>query len=353
MELGIKISVYAIAFIIGVMWLDESFDLISSPSDFKVILGVVMLCALISLVIERGSKINWRSLFSKINPPPAIIVLCFMAASLMGGCAKVTPAYVGIKVDNYGTYRGVQDLPIVTGMVWYNPFTTSVFEFPTFVQTATFQGAEAITYNSKDGMTFAAPISFSYQVISEKAPHFYVKFKSDNMGEFTKGFFHNIVRDAFNEVAQNYSTDELYGDKKQEVIMKVKEMVNSQTQVFGIDLVQMGYIGAPLPPQNIIDGINLKVGATQRAMQSENELAFSKAEAAKAVAKAQGEANANKILSESLTPNLLEWRRLQLTEQAIGRWNGSRPMVEGSGSGLLLNIAPPSPGFLALQPQGK
>jgi hypothetical protein len=46
------------------------------------------------------------------------------------------------------------------------------------------------------------------------------------------------------------------------------------------------------------------------------------------------------ILVQSLTPTLLEWRRLTLTEQAITKWDGKRPQVESAGAGLLLNITP-------------
>ncbi len=51
-------------------------------------------------------------------------------------------------------------------------------------------------------------------------------------------------------------------------------------------------------------------------MQKENELRSAKAEAEKVIAKARGEAEANKILTQSITPQLLLWRQLDLTEKA-------------------------------------
>ncbi|RYD92814.1 MAG: hypothetical protein EOP54_20175, partial [Sphingobacteriales bacterium] len=41
---------------------------------------------------------------------------------------------VGIKINLYGTDRGVDNITIVTGRVWYNTWTTKIVEFPTYTQ---------------------------------------------------------------------------------------------------------------------------------------------------------------------------------------------------------------------------
>ena len=106
-------------------------------------------------------------------------------------------------------------------------------------------------------------------------------------------------------------------------------------------LEQFGYIGAPRPPDSVVESINAKIQATQDAIRTENEVRTAKASAQKLIASAEGEAQSNDILVKSLTPALIRWRELQLTEQAIQKWNGVRPLAEGVGSGLLLNISPP------------
>jgi hypothetical protein len=77
-------------------------------------------------------------------------------------------------------------------------------------------------------------------------------------------------------------------------------------------------------------GVHLAAGATRSAAAFFNS-----------GAKARGEAESNRILARSITPQLVQWRQLQITEQAIARWNGARPMVEGQGSGLLLQVPLP------------
>jgi regulator of protease activity HflC (stomatin/prohibitin superfamily) len=266
------------------------------------------------------------------------------------GCTRVDPGHVGIKVYYYGSQKGVDDFPAVTGMVWYNPMATSVFQFPTFVQTAVWthnknEGSplnEELSFNSREGLVFNADISLSYRLDPSKVPHFYVTFRSDDLDKFTHGFLRNIARDAFNEVAVKYTAEEIYGDKKEAILTEVRQRINAQTTVYGVVVEQFGFVGAPRPPQNVVDAINAKIKATQDAIRVENELRSATAEAKKAVAAAQGraqavlveaeaQAKANTLLSQSLSAQLIQ-------QKAIDKWNGTRPLVEGSNSGLLLNI---------------
>jgi regulator of protease activity HflC (stomatin/prohibitin superfamily) len=274
---------------------------------------------------------------------PVVALLCFFP--FLGGCSTyVKPGEVGILVDNYGSDKGVQPFSIKTGQFWYNPFTTTLYTYPTYIQTMKWElrNNDDITYASSDGSTFSADISCSFAIVADKVPDFYVKFRSNDIHAFDEGFLKNIVRDAFNEVANQYTMEQLYGEKKNDVINDAKKRVNTLVAHIGVDIVQLGYIGAPRPPETVIASINKKIVAIQDAEAAKNVVVRIKAEAEQNVARAAGQAEANKRLSESLTPNLIEWRRLELTQEAINKWNGVRPMVEGSSSGLLMNINPPS-----------
>lgn len=271
------------------------------------------------------------------------ILILFVA--LMTGCDRIDAGYVGIVVNMSGSNKGVEDLPAQTGWVFYNPFTTNVYTYPTFMQTAVWTrekeeaspANEEVTFNSKEGMTFTGDISLSYQLSSQKVPHFYVKFRNDDLRAFTHGFLRNVARDHFTEEASKYSVEELYGTKKEEFVQNVKKRINDAVEPIGVHLEQFGFIGAPRPPQNVVDALNAKVAATQTAMKAENELRTAEAEAKKAIAKAQGEANANRELAKSITPELIQWRLLEIKEREIAKWDGKKPQVEGN-AGTLLNI---------------
>jgi len=285
-------------------------------------------------------------------------ILALILLFMFTGCGtRVNPGYVGIKVNYYGSQRGVEDYPIVTGYVWYNPFTTSVLEYPTFIQTAvwsanTKEGREGrndeISFNSSEGLNFHADVSLAYALDAAKVPRFYVQFRSDDLNMFTHGFLRTIAQNAFNAEAVHYTAEQIYGDKKDDLLRTALADINSEVAKFGVKIEQFGFLGTPRPPAPVVAQINAKIGAIQDAQRAENRVRQAKAEAAQtvataqgaaqaAIAKAEGDSRANQVLAASLTPTLLEWRRLELQQQAIAKWNGVQPNVMGSG-GLLFNI---------------
>lgn len=277
----------------------------------------------------------------------AIPAMCLMLTGC-AGCARVSPGYVGIKSTVVGTGRGLQDVAVGPAWVFYNMFTESIFEYPTSAQTvvwtkATTEGKpvnEEITFTNKDRMQISADISLGYQVQPDKAAAFYLKFRSDDLSTFTDGIMRNWAREKFDSVAGRYGINEIMGDNAT-FLAEVRTDLQKELDPIGITLIQFGFIGAPRPPQAVMDSINLSVQATQIAQQKQNELVQSQADAAKEVAKAEGDAKAtitraqaqaqaNKLLSESITPTLVNYRMLD-------KWNGVLPQVQ-SGGGMMIQL---------------
>jgi regulator of protease activity HflC (stomatin/prohibitin superfamily) len=99
----------------------------------------------------------------------------------------------------------------------------------------------------------------------------------------------------------------------------------------GIEVSRLYLIGRFHFPQNVIAALNAKIEASQRAQQRENELREAEAEAKKQIAKAEGQARcgivqaeseseANNLLSQSITQELIQW-------QAVQKWDGKLPTV--------------------------
>jgi len=106
-----------------------------------------------------------------------------------------------------------------------------------------------------------------------------------------------------------------------------------------------------MPPQ-VEDSINAVIEATQRAIEAQNKVAQSRAEADQRVAEATGiaqstmirakaQADANQLLISSLTPMLIQYEALQ-------KWNGTLPQVTGSGGMPFIQLQqPPSAAALS------
>lgn len=274
-----------------------------------------------------------------------------MALAGSVACSRVNPGHVGIKVVNGGSDRGVSDYPTQVGWIVYNPVTTTVLEYPTFVQTAVWtkdpgEGHpqnEEITFTNKDRMMVAADVNLSYHLEAAKVPAFYVKFRSDDLATFTYGYLHNVARDVFNEHAGKYTIDQIMGDNAT-FLADVHKGLQATVEPYGVVIDQFGIIGAPRPPQAVIDQINASVHATQLTTQKQNELAQVTADMAKEREKtdtyarntltlAEAQAEANRKLTISLTPALVQY-------EAIKKWDGVLPTMTTGGAVPFINITP-------------
>jgi regulator of protease activity HflC (stomatin/prohibitin superfamily) len=292
----------------------------------------------------------------------AVLVVALILFSLLLRVTRIEAGHVGVEINLAGQQRGASEIPIRTGWVVYSPLTTQIIEFPTYVQTVKWtkdvnEGHpinEEMGFNSKEGMEIFVDVSLSYAIEPSKVPDFYVKYRVDDLDRFTHGILRDIVRNSLNEVASTYVVEDIYGEKKAAFLNQVETMIQSKLTPVGVGVQQFGFIGAPRVPAVIATAITAKAQAIQQAERARNELATTQAEAAKKIAeaegdaksqvtRAQGEADSNRIRQASLTPQLLELRRLENAKALIDKWNGQLPSVEaGQGSGMILQLPKPN-----------
>ena len=319
--------------------------------------------------IFRGPEINgtsmdgMRPMFPYLRWLALAVVVILVFSFFFSTIVKVTrvdAGYVGVEINLAGTQRGAADIPIRTGWVFYSPLRTQVIEFPTFVQTVKWtrdlnEGHpinEEMGFNSKEGMQIYCDVSLSYAIEPSKVPEFYVKYRVNQLDGFTHGILRDIVRNSLNEIASTYNVEDIYGVRKAEFLQKVQDMIQAKVTPVGVGIQQFGFIGAPRVPDVIAQSITAKARAVQEAERARNELAMTQAEAAKKIAEAEGdaqsqitrakgEAEANRIRQSSLTPQLLELRRLEIQHAMVDKWNGQLPTVQSGQNGGALMLQMP------------
>ena len=308
--------------------------------------------------VPRVSQQSVKFLFFGVA---GLVVLLLLALFVLR-ITRIEAGHVGVEINLAGSQRGASEIPIRTGWVIYSPLRTQIFEFPTYVQTVkwtrdTNEGHpinEEMGFNSKEGMEIFVDVSLSYAIDPQKAPDFYVKYRVSDLDMFTHGILRDIVRNSLNEVASTFTVEDIYGERKAEFLNRVQAMIEEKVRPVGVSVQQFGFIGAPRVPEVIAAAITAKAQAIQQSERAHNELATTQAEAAKKIAeaegdaksmvtRAQGEADANRIRQNSLTPQLLELRRIENEQALIEHWNGQLPEVEsGQGSGMILQLPKPS-----------
>jgi regulator of protease activity HflC (stomatin/prohibitin superfamily) len=211
---------------------------------------------------------------------------------------------------------------------------------------------EKISFHTSQGLTVYGDISLSYHLDSLEAPAFYVKFRSEDIDPFTHGFLRNVARDAMNRVSASYAVEAILGEKKPEMEQRSREELQTEVKDIGAVIERFGFVGSPIPPESVA-AINAAQRAKYIAEQKQNALQQSQADAAKQVAAAEGQAKAQIAIAQgeaksilvraaSISPQIIEWQNLAVTDRWITKWNGAVPSVQTGGGvpGLLLNIHP-------------
>lgn len=250
-------------------------------------------------------------------------ILLVLTVISFSNCTRIDAGHEGMKVNLYGSNRGVDDVALVTGWVWYNPFTTKVYEYPTFVQTVDY---EPFSINAKDGSEFIVDPTISLKMNSGKAPEIFVRYRR-GLDDIVKLTLYNYVKDAFRIELNSFTTDEIVSERAS-FEKNLEESLRMTLEKEGFELVQL--TSGLKYPESIVQSVNAKNNAIQQAMRAENELKVAEAEAAKLVAQAEGEKRANELRMQSLTPLLIQ-------QQMIDKWDGKLP-VYGTVPTLFSNI---------------
>ena len=140
------------------------------------------------------------------------LLVALLILSVSSCAERVDAGYEGIKVNLYGDDKGVDKVTLVTGMVWYNPITTAIYEYPTFVQTVDYP---PFSVNAKDGSSFVVDPTISLKIVDGKSAEVFKKYRKVNITEVINTTLYNYVRNAFRIQLNAYTTDELVSKREE------------------------------------------------------------------------------------------------------------------------------------------
>lgn len=240
-------------------------------------------------------------------------LLAFFMVLGMQSCAyeRIDAGYEGIKVNLYGSDKGVDDMSLVTGIVWYNPWTESVYEYPTFVQTVDYPPFEV---NSKDGSRFTVDPSALIKIQDGKTPMVFKKYRKE-LKDVISGTLYIHMKDAARIEFNKYNADEIVSNRSA-VDKSFEDRVRQALEAEHFELQQL--TPGIQYPASYEAAINAKNNAVQQKLQVENEVAVAKAQAEKLLVAARAEAEANRLREQALTPAILE-------KMWIEKWDGHLP----------------------------
>lgn len=224
---------------------------------------------------------------------------------------RIDAGHEGIKINLYGSDKGVDDVELVTGAVWYNPITEAIYEYPTFVQTVDY---EPFAFNSKDGSVFTFDPTVMMNIKPGTASTVFSKYRKrlDDIIEVTLVPF---IHDAFKTEINARTDNELISNQAEfqdAIEERLREELGNENFI-----VTKVTTGIQYPPA-LLEAITKKNKAIQDQARVENEIIVAKAEKEKMLIQAQAEKEANALKTVALTPAVLE-------QMWIEKWDGHLP----------------------------
>ena len=287
---------------------------------------------------EKQKQLEEQLKFKKmIKLSTGVVVGIIALLFLFKSCERIDAGHVGVKVNLYGDNKGVSDVTEVTGVVFFNPITHNIYEFPTFIQHKEYTGENSFVVNSKDGSEFHVAPIINYSVQREKVPAIFSKYRR-SLEQIEEGFLKTAVFDAFRLATNVYTADELISNR-QKFEVEVRRILESQLLKEGFVVNQ--FTSNLVYPETFKQAIEAKNNAVQAALRAENEVKTAEAQAKIKVATAEGnaqalitsakaEAEANRMKQQTLTPLLIQL-------EYINKWDGKLP-VYGTVPQMFKNI---------------
>jgi len=244
------------------------------------------------------------------------ILILGLALATLSSCTRIDAGHEGILIKQYGSEKGIQDVSLVTGRVWYNPWTEDVEQYATFIQTVDYA---AFNVNAKDGSEFIVDPTLSFNIVIGNSPNIFKKYRKD-LQEVAATTILNYVKDAFRLQMNKYTTDEIVSNREK-FETDVQKTLSTVLEAEGFKLEQL--TSGLQYPQTIVDAVNNKNKAVQEAMMVENQLRVAEAQAKKLIVQAEAEKTANQLKQISLTPMLIQ-------QMFIDKWDGHTPLYGNS-----------------------
>ncbi len=180
------------------------------------------------------------------------------------------------------------------------------------------KGDDAIRALSKDGLQLVFDITVWFRLDPSRAVEVYRKIGKYYVYKIVRPAIRTAIRDA----AALYNAVSVYSEKRQEFSNKIAEILEPQLKERGIVLEKVLVRNIDLPTK-VKAAIEAKLEAEQEAEKMRFVLEKEKREAERKRVEAEGIADAQRIIANSLTSNYLQWYYINTLKELINSPNNT------------------------------
>ncbi|WP_010136230.1 prohibitin family protein, partial [Ochrovirga pacifica] len=222
-----------------------------------------------------------------------------LSSLLFSSCAVIKPGQAGIK-QTLGKFKGKVE---TQGIVFYNPLVSKVIK----ESTQTNNIKLLLSLPSKEGLSVQSEISILYRLETNKLTSVL-----ENLGQNYESVITSVFRSAASDVCAQFFAKDMHSGMRASIEAEIMEKMktNLQKQADGIELIAVLMKSIQLP-KGLANSIERKLQAEQDAMRMEFVLQQEKLEADRKIINAKGERDAQKILSEGLTDQIIKFNTIE------------------------------------------
>jgi len=250
-------------------------------------------------------------------------IAAFLAVILLfASVTRVQSGHVGV-LTLFGRVTG-EVLP--EGMHMINPFKSS-----NEMSIRTQEIKESASVPSAEGLVMNLDTSLIYHLDPEKAADVYQKIGPN----YRDVFIEPNLRAAIREATASHSANALYSGERELVAKQIRDQLTTLLGQRGI-LVESILLRDIQLPQTLKVSIEAKQQAEQEALAMSFRLQKEKQEAERKRIEAAGIRDFQQIVAQGISPQLLEWKGIEATENLAKSTNAKVVVIGNSKNGLPL-----------------
>lgn len=263
-----------------------------------------------------------------------ISAIGIIVALIFSCVAQVGAGEVGVQV----LFGSVQDGVLKSGLNMVNPLVsvesmdvrTQAYTMSSVQDEGQQSGDDAISTLSSDGLTLKLDLTVWYRLNEGDAPQVYRTIGTDYVEKIVRP----AVRTAIRDVSVDYAATDIYSSKREDFVANVTKNLESAFHGRGIILERVLLRNVELP-EKVRAAIDEKIASEQRAQQMVYVLQKEKQEAERKRVEAQGISDYNRIVSQSITDQVLQLKGIEATLELAKSSNSKMVIMNGKNMPLI------------------
>jgi prohibitin 1 len=244
------------------------------------------------LVLHHQKKIKQITMRAKI------FFLVAGVSVALTSCTVIKQGEIGVK----RSFGKISEKPMMEGAKLFNPFVSTIIKLPT----RTINMEVRLPLPSKEGLTVQSEVSILYRLVGSYGPSIL-----ENLGRsYEQVVILPIFRSAVADISSQYFAKDMHTGQRSVIEKDIKKLMDSQLKERGF-IVESVLLKSIILPPGLTKAIEEKLEAEQDAQRMEFTLNKERQEATRRIIEAEGIRDAQKIISQGLSPLLLRFKTIE------------------------------------------